>query len=142
MKQHFFKLRTASFILALSGLMITLSVPSFANNKKIEIVSSSTAQPTVTYIGSDDKGSSFLVKLDAASPVNFEVSIKDKSGAVLFSNVFEAASFSKTFKVLNEDGSPLQLAFTIKTLPDGKLHTYTVSTEEKSVTEVAINKVK
>ena len=142
MKQQFFKFRTASFILALSGLMITLAVPSFANNKKIEIISSASAQQSVTYVGSDDQSASFLVKLDAAAPVNFEITIRDNYGVILFSKVFESANFSKTFKVLKDESGLSQLAFTIKTLPDGALNTYNVNTEQKSITEVAISKVK
>lgn len=142
MKQNFFKLRTASIILALSGLMITLSVPSFAGNKNIEILSGASIQPSVKFIGTDNNSASFLVQLDAATPVKFELTIKDKTGVSLFSQVFEAATFSKTFKMLTDGDANLQLTFTVKTLPDGKLNSFAVSTEEKTVTEVVVTKAK
>jgi hypothetical protein len=142
MKQTFFKLRTASIILALSGLMITLSVPSFAGNKNIEILSGASVQPSVKFLGTDNNSASFLVQLDAAAPVKFELNIKDKAGVSLFSQVFEAATFSKTFKMLTDGDANLQLTFTVKTLPDGKLNSFAVSTQEKTVTEVVVTKAK
>jgi hypothetical protein len=143
MKQTFFKLRTASFILALSGLMITLSVPTFANDKKkIGAIANSSMQPIVKYLGSDSSGASFLVTMDAAVPVTFELAIKDKEGIQLFTRVFESASFSKTFKVVSNEPGNMQLDFTIKTLPDGNITTFSVSSEEKTVTEIAVTKTK
>ena len=70
------------------------------------------------------------------------MNIKDKAGIVLFSQVFEAATFSKTFKMLTDGDTHLQLTFGIKTLPDGKLNSFVVSTEEKVVTQVMVTKTK
>ncbi|MES2647725.1 MAG: hypothetical protein V4717_12660 [Bacteroidota bacterium] len=143
MKQTFFKLRTASFILALSGLMITLAVPSFANNKKnTSAVANESIQPVVKYLGFDESGANFLVTIDAAAAVTFELTIRNKSGMMLFNKVYETANFSKTFKVLNEEQENMELAFTVKSLPDGATSTFTVSTEEKTVTEIAVTKTK
>ena len=142
MKQHSFKLRTSATVLALSGLMIMTSIPSFAHSSKIEIISSEAIQPAVKYIGTDDKGAGFAVKFDATAPVKFELTIKDKLGIVLFTKVFESASFSKTFRLMMDDSYNLEVSFTIKTLPDGNEHTFNVSTEEKTTTEVAVTKTK
>lgn len=140
MKQLFFKLRTETMIVALSGLMITASIPSFANNKKIEALSSASIQPSVKYVGTDEKGSSFLVKVDAATPVKFEVNIKNNAGTVLYSQAFESAGFAKTFLVENNENNDLQLSFTIKTLTDGNQHTFNVNSEEKLIKEVVVKK--
>jgi hypothetical protein len=142
MKQHSFKLRTSATVLALSGLMIMTSIPSFAHSNKIEILSSEAIQPTVKYIGTDDKGAGFAVKFDATVPVKFELTIKDKSGIVLYTRVFESASFSKTFRLMMDDSYNLKVSFTIKTLPDGSEHTFNVNTEEKTITDVAVTKTK
>lgn len=140
MKQLFFKLRTETMIVALSGLMITASIPSFANNKKIESLSSASIQPSVKYVGTNDKGSSFLVKVDAAAPVKFQVYIKNDAGVVLYSRAFESAGFAKTFLVENTEYNDLQLSFTIKTLADGKEQTFNVNSEERVVNEVVVKK--
>jgi hypothetical protein len=124
---------------ALAALVLLANTSAFSNKANIEILSSATIQPSVKYVGSDDNGSSFLVKVDAPTAVTFEVSIKDKTGMILFTKVFEAASFSKTFKVLEDDNSK-ELTFSITTLPDGKANNFKVSTEEKAITEISVVK--
>jgi hypothetical protein len=126
---------------ALAALVLLANTSAFSNKANIEILSSATIQPSVKYVGSDDNGSSFLVKVDAPTAVTFEVSIKDKAGMILFTKVFEAVSFSKTFKVLEDDNSK-ELTFSITTLPDGKANNFKVSTEEKAITEISVVKGK
>jgi hypothetical protein len=142
MKQLFFKLRTETMILALSGLMITASIPTFAKDKKIEILSSASIQPSVKYVGTDEKGSGFLVKFDAAAPVKFEVNIKNKAGIVLYSQVFESASFTKVFRVEPSENGDLLLSFTVKTLPDGNQQVFNVTSHDRLITEVVVKKSK
>ena len=126
---------------ALAALVLIANTSTFANNANIEILSTTSIQPSVKYVGSDENGSSFVVKVDAPSPVTFEVTIKDKAGVLLFTKTFEAASFSKTFKVLENENSK-ELTFSITTLPDGKANNFKVSTEEKAITEVSVVKGK
>lgn len=141
MKQIIFKYRIAAIILSLSGLMITATVPSFANNKnKALAAASATISPSVNYIGSDENGAGFLVKVEAAAPVKFELSIIDKSGFTIYSKVYEGASFSKTFRLVNEETISSGISFTIKTLPGDSVHTFNVSSSEKMVTAIAIKK--
>jgi hypothetical protein len=129
-------------IIAFAALVLLANTSSFANKSNIEILSSASIQPSVKYVGSDENGSSFQVKVDAPSAVTFEVMIKDKAGMILFSKVFEAASFSKTFRVMEEDENSRELTFSITTLPDGKANNFKVSTEEKAITEISVVKGK
>lgn len=140
MKQAFFKFRKQVMILALSGIMISAYTPSFANNKQSETILANSVQPTVNYVGSDASSSVFLVKVDAASPAKFEVSIKNSLGIVFYSQVFEAATFAKTFRIENADRANLNLSFTIKTLADNQQQTFNVASEEKMVTDVVVKK--
>jgi hypothetical protein len=140
MKQTFFKIRKAVMIIALSGVEIAAWVPSFATDKRIEAIGVTKVQPSIKYIGSDANGSSFLVKVDAAAPVKFEVSIKNNAGIILYNQVFEAADFAKTFHIENAESNNLDLSFTIRTLADNKLHTFNVNSQEKLVTDVVVKK--
>ena len=128
LKKNFMK----KTIVALAALVLIANTTVFANKTNLEILSSASIQPSVKYVGSDEKGSAFLVKVDAPSAITFEVIIKDKAGMILFSKVFESANFSKTFKVLEEDENSKELTFSITTLPDGKVNNFKVSTEEKA----------
>lgn len=137
-KKNFMK-RT---IVALAALVFITNTPVFANKNNIEILSSPSIQPSVKYVGSDENGSAFQVKVEAPSAVTFEVMIKDKAGMILFTKVFEAASFSKTFRVQEEDENSRELTFSITTIPDGKVNRFKVSTEERAITEVSVVKGK
>ena len=44
--------------------------------------------------------------------------------------------------MLTDGDANLQLTFGIKTLPDGKLNNFAVSTAEKTVTQVTVTKAK
>jgi hypothetical protein len=129
-------------IIAFAALVLLSNSSAFANKANIEILSTASIQPSVKYVGSDENGSAFLVKVDAPTAVTFEVTIKDKAGMLLFTKVFEAASFSKTFKVLEDDDNSKELTFSITTLPDGKSNNFKVSTEEKAITEISVVKGK
>lgn len=129
-------------IITFASLVLLASSPVFAKKSNIEILSTASIQPSVKYIGSDDNGSAYEVKVEAPAAISFEVKIKDRSGSILFSKVFEAASFSKTFKVMEDGENSKELTFSITTLPDGKANNFKVSTEEKAVTEVSIVKGK
>jgi len=126
--------------IAISALVLLATAPSFASKNVIEILSGPAIQPTVKYVGSDEKGSSYLVTLNAPEVVKFQVEIKDKSGMTLFTKVFEASNFSKTFKVLDEENNTSGLTINIISLSDGKVNSFKVTTEEKAVTEVSIVK--
>jgi hypothetical protein len=127
---------------ALATLVLLANTSAFANKSNIEILSSASIQPSVKYVGSDENGSAYQVKVDAPTVVPFEVTIKDKAGMILFTKVFEAASFSKTFKVLEDDDNSKELTFSITSLPDGKANNFKVSTEEKAITEISVVKGK
>jgi hypothetical protein len=127
---------------ALASIVLLANTSAFANKSNIEILSPASIQPSVKYVGSDENGSAYQVKVDAPTAVAFEVMIKDKTGMILFTKVFEAASFSKTFKVLEDDDNSRELTFSITSLPDGKANNFKVSTEEKAITEISVVKGK
>lgn len=127
---------------ALASIVLLANTSAFANKSNIEILSPASIQPSVKYVGSDENGSAYQVKVDAPTAVAFEVMIKDKTGMILFTKVFEAASFSKTFKVLEDDDNSKELTFSITSLPDGKANNFKVSTEEKAITEISVVKGK
>ena len=125
--------------IAISALVLFATSPSFAGKNVIEILSAPAIQPAVKYVGSDETGSSYLVTLNAPEAVKFDVQIKDRTGMVLFTKSFEASNFSKTFKVVDEDNNTSELTISIITT-DGKVNSFKVSTEEKSITEISVVK--
>lgn len=141
MKKQSFKFRTILTGLALASVMAVATVPASAKDKKQDSVSASIT-PVVEYIGSDDNSSLFTVAFGNATPVKFELTVNDAQGTQIFSQEFEAAKFSKYFKLVNEGtGDSQDLSFTIHIFPNGATHTFNVSNSTKLEKNVTVTKL-
>jgi hypothetical protein len=141
MTKHYFNLRSAAAMLAVSVLTLTAQA-SFANKNKFDSKTNIKAAPSVTFVRADDYTSSFLVNVSADDSVKFLLTIKDKAGVVLYSQVIESANFSKTFKIANDELNNGDLTFSVKTLANGEVSTFKVKTEEKTINEILVTKNK
>lgn len=140
MKQTFFKLRTIFTGLALSVAIILVAQPASAKDKKQD--STVSISPVVEFIGSDENISLFSLTMDNATPVKFELVVSDANGAQVFIQEFEAAKFSKYFKLVNEGGGDNQdFTFTVRTLPNGIAHVFNATSSTRLQKNVTITKL-
>jgi len=141
MKQHFFKITRKVIGLALCGILLTISAPTFAKNNKQEIKPVLNIQPSLQYLSFEDQTSLFRVQFEPKAPVKFELSITDSHGNTLFHQNYESASFSKVFKLVNEgEENALDLSFSIL-LEDGTRHDFTVSNSSELANIVEITRL-
>ncbi len=125
-----------------SGLLLGSSVSVFAKDNKKEALELS-AQPAVTYVGSENDNASFAVHFETATPVNFDLIIKDAAGVELYRGNFESAKFNKVFQLVNEsDNGETTPGFTFYIrVAGGKEYQYTANTTVSLVKEVQISKI-
>jgi len=138
MKQYFFKIRRVIYSLAITGVMVAVTAPVFANDKK-ENSPVATTQSALEFVGSDVNSSIFHVTFDAERKTKFELSVRDADGNVLFKNNYESDKFSKYIKLIT-DGEPTSEMFFTIALPGGKVHTFDVNSNVKLVSEVVVKK--
>jgi len=125
---------------AVAFSLFAFAAPGFAN-KKQEVVSASTAiNPEVAFIGNDDDGSTFLLSFGTTEKVKYELVVSGVNGDVLYRNIQETGKANTYLKLLNEDGGSDKYNFTIRILPEGKVHTFEVRSNVKVVTNVVVEK--
>jgi hypothetical protein len=139
MKQYFFKIRRVIYSLAITGTMVAFTAPVFANNKK-DVNPVVSAEPAVEIVGTDASSSIFHVTFDTESKVKFELRIHGINGEVLFKDIYESENFSKYIKLIGEGDESSNLSFSIRLLPNGKVHTFNVSSNVKLVKNVVVEK--
>ena len=140
MKQYFFKIRTVIFSLVITGAMATVAVLPVLANKEVTQPALNN-QPAVEFVGTDVSSSTFHVTFNAEKQVKFELNVRDEDGDVLFRNTYETEKFSKYIKLMNDGGETgSKLYFTIRVLPNGKVHTFDVSSNVKLVNDVIVTK--
>lgn len=141
MKQKYFNINNLIKSILYSGLIIFVTVPALANNKKKALKPFFSVPPTVHYLSSENPGTYFTINFVAGKPVNFDVIIKDGFGDLIYQKHFEASNFSKTFKLVNEtDDSMANLSFLIK-VSDGKIYRFVTSNSTKTINEVLVTKI-
>lgn len=146
MKKNIFNLRKVFTGIALTGMMVAVSVPSIAkSNKKstLAVAAAPAIQPALEYIGTDGNSGTVLhVNFTSEKAVKFELNVTDADGELLYSKEFEATKFSKYIKLVNEgNGATNGLVVTVRTLPNGATHSFNVATEDKVINEVSVNKL-
>ena len=119
--------------------MATVAVPVLANKEVTQPALNN--QPAVEFVGTDISSSTFHVTFNAEKQVKFELNVRDEDGDVLFRNTYETEKFSKYIKLMNDGGETgSKLYFTIRVLPNGKVHTFDVSSNVKLVNDVIVTK--
>ena len=90
---------------------------------------------SVSYVGSIDDQSSFLMNYENESGEKFVVNIVDADGVSLFEGVFSDKKFAKTFRVPREAGN---ISFTISSYKNKAEKKFQVTTERKMIEEITI----
>ncbi|CAN5799331.1 hypothetical protein BH10BAC3_BH10BAC3_17930 [soil metagenome] len=139
MKQSFFKIRKVIYSLAITGTMVAFTAPVFATDKK-DVNPVICAEPVVEIVGTDVSSSVFHVTLNTESKVKFELSVRGINGDVLFKDIYESENFSKYIKLVSDGDEMSNLSFAIRLLPNGKVHTFDVSSNVKLVKNVVVVK--
>jgi hypothetical protein len=143
MKQYFFNIRHICSVLAIAGLMISTSSTSFARKQKEAIKVSIINEPKVEFVEATDNTQAFKVSFDANENVKIVLTITDDRDQVLYDGAFEATSFSKTVKLVNEgyDYTPSKFYFTIRELATGNKHVFSVANDTVFLKDVVITKL-
>jgi hypothetical protein len=143
MKQAFLKLTGKKFVAA-ALLSVSLALTSVAANAHtgknyIEIVSGENTN--VQFTGSTADALLFKVHVKNEKSDNFTLTIRNNSGDVLFAKSFSDADFEKQFKLIKGDQDNQQYTFTITSSNKNLEGTYVITTSERTVDDVAINKL-
>ena len=120
--------------------LFAFAAPGFANNKQEVITASAAINPEVALIGNDADGSTFLLSFGTTEKVKFELIVSDVNGDVLYRNTQETGKSNTYLKLLNQDGGSGKYNFTIRILPEGKVHTFEVNSNVKLVKNVIVEK--
>lgn len=143
MKKQSLNIRRIFIGLVLSGMMVAISPATFAGTKKQPVTPAVAIQPAIEYVGTESSSATLLhVSFENEAAVKFELTVTDAAGEILFTKEYEAAKFSKYIKLINEgeeDATTLTVA--IRTLPNGVAHNFNVTSSDKTVTEVSVNKL-
>lgn len=141
MKKNSFKIRT--ILVGLAALVtVSFTTPALAANKNKVNALPAVSQPSVRFLSGDYSNSFFSVNLANETPVKIELTIQDETGSRIFKDTYDAANFSKVFKLVNEGSENISPSFTfqVKELETGVTHNFEVSTTTSFVKEVAITK--
>ena len=143
MKQTFLKSTAKKFIIAafLSApvLLTGISAGATVNSHDIEIVSGDKTNVQLT--ANTEDALVFKLRVNNQKGENFTVTIKNNSGEVLFSQVFNETDFEKQFKVLKGENEYANYSVTIASSDKSMVETYVISSTVRTVNDVAINKL-
>jgi hypothetical protein len=143
MKQALLKFTGRKFVSAafLAASLALTSVAATANVGKnyIEIVSGESTN--IQFTGSTSDALLFKVHVKNEKADNFTLTIRNSGGDVLFAKTFNEVDFEKQFKLIKGDQDNLQYTFTITSANKNIEGTYVITTTERTVNDVAINKL-
>lgn len=139
MKYNLFVIRKVMVGLMLAAVMI--AAPASAKTAKKAVTPTINIQPSVEFVGGDDASTLLHVTFDSETAVKFELTVTDANGEVIYSQDFEAAKFSKYVKLVQEGDSAGALFVTVRTLPNGTKHTFSVANEDKVINEISVVKL-
>ena len=139
MNYHFFNIQHLVKQLSIAGLLIVLSVPVFANKYNEPSTAVIQPQPALQVLNSTEGSTLISVQFNTATPLKFEVVIRDENRELLYHKQYESANFSKQFQLKGLDVAASELYITIL-LADGKEYNYTVSKKLELVTEITVIK--
>lgn len=140
MKKNLFVIR--KMMVGLMFAAVVIAAPASAKSTKKAVTPAINIQPSVEFIGADNTGTLLHVNFDADSTVKFELTVNDANGELIYSQSFEAAKFSKYIKLVKEDSEASgALQVSIRTLPNGTKHSFSVVNEDKIINEVSVTKI-
>jgi parvulin-like peptidyl-prolyl isomerase len=126
--------------IAFAAAMCAFSAPAFANKKQDAVNAPAANVPEVAFVGNDANSSTFYVSFKNGGKVKFELMVRDVNGDVLYRNDLETENSSTYFKLLNQDYGNDKHEISIRVLPDGKVHTFEVNSNVKTVKNVIVVK--
>ena len=136
-KTNLFQAITA---IAFAAAMCAYSAPAFANKKQDAVNAPVASVPDVAFVGNDANGSTFQVSFKNGGKVKFELMVRDVNGDVLYRNDLETENSASYFKLLNQEYGSDRHELSIRVLPEGKVHTFEVSSNVKTVKNVIVVK--
>ena len=133
MKKYILPIHKIAAVIATAGLLAA-ATPGFARKNGNRVALSENNPPTVTVTQQEGNGKVFTLEMANTKNQQFEALVEDENGEMIFSQLFDGASFSKAFKFVNEgDQEGLNLRFTIRNIATGMLQTYQLSKSGGSV---------
>lgn len=140
MKQQYFKLSNIVKIFFVVGVLTCSSVAVFAT-ETLTATAITKATPVVQYMGSENNSSDFTVQFDGASPITFDLVIKDVFGNEIYRKNAESSQSKKVYKLVNEGNDNVSdLTFVIR-VANGKTYNYSVSRSVNLVKEIQVSKI-
>lgn len=142
MKKAIFHIRTVAIAVFATVAFGTITVPASAARNRSNNVKP-VLQPAVTFLGAENENAFFSIQLGNSAPVKFLLTITDAEGNRIFSQQFDAANFSKTFKLVNEAtvASPIDFSFHFEVVSTGEKHEFEISTATQIVKDVQVTRI-
>lgn len=139
MNRQFFKISSILRGFLLTGFIAVSSWAFAAGSTKSN--GGENVHPTVKYLGAVNNSTLIEVAFNPEKETEFDLVIKDPNGDQLFREHLVASNFSKVFKLVNENGDPVDnLAFQIETGGD-TTYRFTINSSVSIVREVEITKI-
>jgi hypothetical protein len=134
------KIMKAITVVAFAASMCAFSAPAFANKKQEVVNTPAGIVPDVAFVGNDANSSTFLVSFNYGGKVKFELTIRDVNDDVLYRSFLETEKSSTYFKLLNQENGNENYKFSIRVLPEEKVHTFEVNSNVRMVKNVIVVK--
>jgi hypothetical protein len=95
----------------------------------------------ITHLETKEAASLFNVKYPNESGGKFSLVIRDASGVVLFSEIYDEKNFDKKF-LITDISSDAKLLFTISSLKDKKSQTFETNAVSRIIDDVVVTRLK
>jgi hypothetical protein len=96
----------------------------------------------IKYLGFVDKNPVFEISMNNAEPDNFVVTIRDKTGSILYSERLSGKNLSRKYRIdTEEEITNGGLRFEVRSVNSKKTEVYVVGVNENVTREVAVNKI-
>ena len=96
----------------------------------------------IKYLGFVDKNPVFEISMNNAEPDNFVVTIRDKTGSILYSERLSGKNLTRKYRIdTEEEITNGGLRFEVRSVNSKKTEVYVVGVNENVTREVAVNKI-
>lgn len=96
----------------------------------------------IKYLGFVDRNPVFEISMNNAEPDNFVVTIRDKTGSILYSERLSGKNLSRKYRIdTEEEITNGGLRFEVRSVNSKKTEVYVVGVNENVTREVAVNKI-
>lgn len=127
--------------IAVVASLVAVAAPAQAKDKKQATPVALNIEPSIKFVETDGGTSTFNVKFNSEKTVNFELTIRNEEGSVLYSQQFETTNFSKFVKFVHENGDDVKATFTIRDLNTGAEQTYGTASTTTTIKTVNVTKL-